>query len=82
MVDLGGMDEAIDWFGMGSTTGNLLLYIFVVSFFFGSLAVLGHRLYQRLVWHIAHANRAASSFTGKNNRMLGPFADGMDDVRC
>jgi len=35
-----GEELAIDWFGMGSTTGNLLLYIFVVTFFFGSLAVL------------------------------------------
>ncbi len=40
MVDLGGMSEPIDWFGMGSTTGNLLLYIFVVVSFFGSLAML------------------------------------------
>ena len=35
-----GEELAIDWFGMGSTTGNLLLYIFVVTFFFGSLAIL------------------------------------------
>ncbi len=40
MVDIGGMTEPIDWFGMGSTTGNLLLYIAVVTIFFGSVALL------------------------------------------
>ena len=33
MVDIGGIDP-IDWFGMGSTTGNFLLYCGVVSFLF------------------------------------------------
>ena len=32
MVDIGGVDP-IDWFGMGSTTGNFLLYCGVVGFF-------------------------------------------------
>ena len=32
MVDIGGIDP-IDWFGMGSTTGNFLLYCGVVGFF-------------------------------------------------
>lgn len=32
MVDIGGIDP-IDWFGMGSTTGNFLLYCGVVAFF-------------------------------------------------
>ena len=40
MVDLAGAQEPIDWFGMGSTTGNLSLYIAVVVLFFGSLAIL------------------------------------------
>ncbi len=31
MVDIGGIDP-IDWFGMGSTTGNFLLYCSVVAF--------------------------------------------------
>lgn len=33
MVDIGGIDP-IDWFGMGSTTGNFLLYCGVVFFMF------------------------------------------------
>ncbi len=36
MVDIGGVDP-IDWFGMGSTTGNFLLYCAVVLLFFGSI---------------------------------------------
>ena len=42
MVDIGG-GEPIDWFGMGSTTGNFLLYCGVMLLFFGSvfLAVWG-----------------------------------------
>ena len=39
MVDVSGGDP-IDWFGMGSTTGNFLLYVAVVTVFFGSLFVL------------------------------------------
>ena len=33
MVDIGGI-EPIDWFGMGSTTGNFLLYCSIVLLFF------------------------------------------------
>lgn len=40
MVDIGGLDESIDWFGMGSTTGNFLLYVAVMSLIFGTLALL------------------------------------------
>ena len=38
---LGKLDP-IDWFGMGSTTGNFLFYLFVVVFLFGG----GYLLYQ------------------------------------
>ena len=37
-----GKMEPIDWFGMGSTTGNFLFYLFVVLFLFGG----GYLLYQ------------------------------------
>ena len=40
MVNIGGMDESIDWFGMGSTTGNFLLYVGVMTMIFGTLAFL------------------------------------------
>ena len=40
MVNIGGMKESIDWFGMGSTTGNFLLYVAVMSIIFGTLAFL------------------------------------------
>ena len=40
MVELGGLKESIDWFGMGSTTGNFLLYVGAMSLIFGSLAFL------------------------------------------
>ena len=39
MHDIGGVDP-IDWFGMGSTTGNFLLYCAMVSLFFGSIFVV------------------------------------------
>lgn len=39
MVDIGGVDP-IDWFGMGSTTGNFLLYCFVMLLFFGSIFIV------------------------------------------
>lgn len=39
MVDIGGV-EAIDWFGMGSTTGNFLLYCSIVAFFAISIFLL------------------------------------------
>lgn len=38
---LGNM-QPIDWFGMGSTTGNFLLYVFVMAFLFGGLYLLYH----------------------------------------
>ena len=37
MVTIGGAAEPIDWFGMGSTWGNFLLYCAVVFAFFGSI---------------------------------------------
>lgn len=42
MVNIGGLKESdvIDWFGMGSTTGNFLLYVGVVSLVFGTIAFL------------------------------------------
>jgi len=40
MVNIGGLKESIDWFGMGSTTGNFLLYVGVVTVIFGTLAFL------------------------------------------
>lgn len=40
MVNIGGLKESIDWFGMGSTTGNFLLYVAVMSIIFGTLAFL------------------------------------------
>ena len=39
MVNIGGVDP-IDWFGMGTTTGNFLLYVGVMTLFFGTLAFL------------------------------------------
>lgn len=40
MVNIGGMKESIDWFGMGSTTGNFVLYVSVMSVIFGTLGFL------------------------------------------
>lgn len=40
MVNIGGMTESIDWFGMGSTTGNFLLYVGVMTVFFGTIFFL------------------------------------------
>jgi type II secretory pathway component PulF len=39
MVDIGGIDP-IDWFGMGSTTGNFLLYCTLIGLFFGSIFIV------------------------------------------
>lgn len=40
MVNIGGMKASIDWFGMGSTTGNFLLYVGVMTVIFGTLGFL------------------------------------------
>ena len=40
MVNIGGMKESIDWFGMGSTTGNFLLYVGVMTVIFGTIGFL------------------------------------------
>ncbi len=40
MVNIGGLKESIDWFGMGSTTGNFLLYLSVMTVIFGTIALV------------------------------------------
>jgi type IV pilus assembly protein PilC len=40
MVNISGLSESIDWFGMGSTTGNFLLYVGVMAGIFSTLGIL------------------------------------------